>query len=281
MYNPQLSSVGYRTSSGVTIAPYAFNTAPQVAENKRMSAPVLAKTNAVNHLRNQKFYNESSSSSVSTASSSSNQSSHYTLSKDDSTIGFRQRQNGKVSTNMAASLSTPDLSIAHNQASQAPKPSPDRYRRPIRQPENASPPGDQKSQERKQIRPTTAPIPPYSHRSTSDFTPRPQLVSPQNAEDTITTGGSTSSRYKRRSVANLDSPVTAPSLPPPNLPGPSWSQVVAGKHNFGGPLPPPGPPIRPGHHLRSASSGENRAPPQFKQAVSLLSKHNPRYQGSL
>jgi hypothetical protein len=50
---------------------------------------------------------------------------------------------------------------------------------------------------------------------------------------------------------------------------PTWSQVVAGKHNFHGPLPPPAPLTRP-QHTRSSSYGENKSQPLVRPAPVCL-----------
>jgi len=216
-------------------------------------------------------YHESSSSGASSASSSSNQSGNYIISKDDSALGYQNPKNAihhRLSANMAASFSTPDLSIANNQFA---RPSPDRYRRNSRQMENTHLAESHDFQ--KPVRPVSAPIPAHS------FSVPTQNAAATNAPSPLRrtpTEESVSSRYKRRSVASM------PSAPPPKqrsastpvgITGPSWSQVVAGKHSFQGALPPPVSHSR-AQHGRS-NSGEVRAPQGMRPASARHSTYGP------
>lgn len=246
-------------------------------QDKRLSAaPVLRQP------PNQLFrhpYQDSSASSTSSASSSSNRSGGpYHISKDDSVLSTRQRQSfpdSRFSRNIIASASTPDLSLPSNFEV---KPSPDRYKRSSRVMENVPPVnGSQTPDQSPQLRPVSAPLASNSdHRSLSDSLATKRLSLGLRSDTFDDYGAPTNAtRYKRRSgIGRTDSSPAVQSIATPiNASAPTWSQVVAGKHNIQGPLPPPQY-VRP-QHLRSSSYEDSRSAPAVKPVSSRHSTYGP------
>jgi hypothetical protein len=269
MYNQQAPQVAYRRPTSVPISPYAFQSTPQLRQDFRQgAAPVFKQPmNQQGHYIRAP-YQDSSASSTSSTSSSSNRSigSPYALSKDDSVLGTKHHHSfidTRVSHNMAASLSTPDLSIpAHDGV----KTTPDRYKRNSRNMENVhSPtapiPGFDSSP---QLRPASAPFIPKEYQRPVNEISNPKRFSMGARASSFDdfSVGTNATRYKRRSVVGRveNSPIVQPVASPVNVSVPTWSQVVAGKHNFQGPLPPPVLPVRP-QHTRSSSYGDNKTSP--------------------
>jgi hypothetical protein len=269
VYNQQLPNMGYRGPSSVPISPYAFQTTPQLKQDVRPSPNSSSKHPPGNDYFRAP-YQESSASSTSSTSTSSNRShgSPYAVSKDDSVLGVRQRQSfidTRVSHNMVASLSTPDLSLPSHEPI---RPSPDRYRRISRNMENV--PSNhlpQSADSSPMLRPVSAPFlqrenPQPLH---DGFNPKRASMGPRTGSYDDFNVGINATRYKRRSgIARVDSNTSIQPLPSPvYVAAPTWSQVVAGRHNFQGPLPPPVQLPRP-QHIRSSSHGENRIPQASK-----------------
>lgn len=238
---------------------YTYQNPQVLKQDRRKSAgPILRQ-----HSLQQPMppYHESSSSAASSASSSSNQSGNNVISKDDSVLGYQHQQNilqNRLSANMA-SMSVPDLSIANNQFA---RPSPDRYRRNSRQPDSL--PSAESQDYQRQVRPVSAPIPSYSiavpPQNFQQAPPSPIRRYPTD-ESASLQQAQNAGRYKRRSIATIGaaSQTSNRSVSTPAMGiGPSWSQVVAGKHAYHGALPPPAAPQSKPHHVRS-NSGEIRA----------------------
>jgi hypothetical protein len=172
----------------------------------------------------------------------------------------------RVAANQAASMSTPDLTLAvtPQQRQDAAKPSPDRYRRLSKRFDNA----------------IAQPEPPLQRPVSMSFSqaiqaepvlaaPRPQSLRVSSYDDGVL---GPASRYKRRSlVGRPDSfvatnPVTSPVNA--NATALTWSQVVAGRHNVQGPLPPPQPFNRNFAALRPQSMNDLRVLSQQPPFVS-------------
>jgi hypothetical protein len=278
VYNQPLPNMGYRGPSSVPISPYAFQTTPQLKQDVRPSPNSSSKPPAGNEYFRPP-YQESSASSTSSTSTSSNRShgSPFAVSKDDSVLGARQRQSfadNRVSHNMVASLSTPDLSMPSNEPS---RPSPDRYRRISRNMDNVNSSNlPQSADSSPMLRPVSAPFlqrenpQPFS----DGFNVKRASMGPRTGSYDDFNVGTNAARYKRRSgIGRVDSNSPIQPLPSPvQIAPPTWSQVVAGRHNFQGPLPPPQQLQRPSH-MRSSSYGENKIPQASKPVpVSLTLK---------
>jgi hypothetical protein len=280
MYNPQLS--GYRGPSSVPISPYAFQATPQLKQDVRPGTTPTSKQPMNQQGQYARIpYQDSSASSTSSTSSSSNRSAGpYALSKDDSVLGTRQRHSmvdTRTAHNMVASLSTPDLSLPSHETV---RPSPDRYKRFSRSYENTPPPPQQGYDASPKIRPVSAPLGiPHDQRSLNE-PPNVNRLSMGPRQGSFDDLGPTmnATRYKRRSgVGRIDASTPMhPVASPINASVPTWSQVVAGRHNFQGPLPPPAPLPRP-QHTRSSSYSEVKNPrvPKPMVVCHFLRSNNP------
>jgi hypothetical protein len=271
---PQTTTMSYRPAPAAPISPYAFQTTPPLRQDPRLGHQ-MATYKQVPSRPGVSFrapYHDSSASSVSSTSSSSNRSipGNRVASIDDSVLAVKNRQllrDHRISTNMAASLSTPDLSLPSHDAV---KSSPDRYHRISRRIET-SPIQQFANETIRPVRPVSTPNgridqPAVFDRNSLVIT-RPPVGGRTGSFDDSLSPAPNSARYKRRSVINrVDSSQIIPPMAPVNV-APTWSQVVAGKHNFQGPLPPPQNPFaRPAHHVRSSSLGEVQLRPAPKPA---------------
>lgn len=146
-YNGQNGGVGYRGTSSTPVAPYAFQSTPQLRqENRAVTAPVrtYASVTLQGHLNatrqgHPSHPSSSSNSTASTASSNRSVPNHHVQAKDDPALLAAQQNNkgadakpisstGQQAPTIDFSSSLPDLSLSLGGFDPA-KPSPDRYRR--------------------------------------------------------------------------------------------------------------------------------------------------------
>jgi hypothetical protein len=205
---------------------------------------------------------DSGSSTTSTVSTSSNHSARYAVSKDDLIVGMKQRsftREPRVSGNAAATVSSPDLSLANGSPEVK---SPDRYRRLSKRFDNAS------IQQPDLKRPMSMPLESKARQEHLPL-PAPRMqIRTSSYDDSMV-----ASRYKRRSlVGRPESVVVAPApvTTQVNASALTWSQVVAGGHNVQGPLPPPGA-NRSLTNFRPVSVGNLRGMQNHPGAVSGMS----------
>jgi hypothetical protein len=258
------SSVYY----GQPIPQYQFQSAPILRQDARAQ-----NRHSLNHYV-RTTDPDSSSSTASSASSSSNQSASFARSADDSIVGVKQRQSLnrdiRAPSNVAATRSTPDLTIIPPQ--DAVKPSLDRYRRLSRRLDNNS---------------SSLPVEaPKIQRPSSSmgFTPskdklsaaRPPAMRQASYDDSAL---ASASRYKRRSLVGRTEPLVTPPpvTSPVNASVLTWSQVVAGRRNFQGPLPQPVAVDRDLRNFRPLSMNDLRSlqptEPVFVSSLPLLTQH--------
>jgi hypothetical protein len=267
MYNTHIAGMGYRGPSALPVAPYAFQSTPHLRqENRTLSAPVYRHSMGPPPSSRYQQEDSSSSSTASTASSSnlSSVGQHHT-SKDDSSVGIKQRQtlrDNRHSTALVASLSTPDLSLG---AYDAIKASPDRYRRISRRFEEVTNPSSSQQIQDTQVVPR--PLLPTQVSLGSQQTVGNAFSDTRQGSYDDATGSrqQSSTRYKRRSVGKMDAgPAPVVTIASPiNSSVPTWSQIVAGRHNPAL-LPPSHRPVR---HVRS-SSGDLRGSSPRPSSVS-------------
>jgi hypothetical protein len=217
---------------------------PPISQYQLQNVPIVRPGQLQRHSVGQYIqvaHPDSSSSTTSTDSTSSNRSSRYAVSKDDSIVGMKQRpgfRDTRVASNQAASMSTPDLSLAATpqQHQEQAKPSPDRYHRLSRRFDNVAQADPVKQ------RPLSTSFAQTIQPEQIHTVPRPQAVRVASYDDSVS---GTAARYKRRSFAGrpdsfvATNPITSPVNA--NATALTWSQVVAGRHNVQGPLPPPQP----------------------------------------
>jgi hypothetical protein len=267
MYNTHIAGMGYRGPSALPVAPYAFQSTPHLRQDSRtLSAPVYRHSMGPPPSSRYQQEDSSSSSTASTASSSNLSSvGQYPASKDDSNVGIKLRQthrDNRHSTALVASLSTPDLSLGSYDATKA---SPDRYRRISRRFEEVTNlPGSQQVQD---TQAGARPHLPTSVSSGSQQTAGNAFSDTRQGSYDDASGNrqQSSTRYKRRSLGKMDSgPAPVVTIASPiNSSVPTWSQVVAGRHNPAL-LPPSHRPVR---HVRS-SSGDLRGSSPRPSSVS-------------
>jgi hypothetical protein len=254
---PQTS---YRTGSSAPISPYAFQSTPPLRQDRHQHP--MSTYKAVPSRSGATFrppYQDSSASSVSSTYSSSNRSvpgNHGSI--DDSVLVIKNRQtlrDNRVSSNMAASLSTPDLSLPSQEVAKA---SPNRYHRLSQRFD--TPPAKAASEAARPVQPVAAP-PAQLERPTVDrnsiVVSRPPIGGRTGSFDDTMSPAPNSARYKRRSFINrVDSSQPIAQAAP--VMAPTWSQVVTGKYSQQGPLPPPQNPFAHPQHARSSSLGESQ-----------------------
>ncbi|PZD37176.1 hypothetical protein A1F97_07808 [Pyrenophora tritici-repentis] len=227
--NANSGGTGYR-GTAAPIAPYAFNSTPQLRqENRSVSAPTPqalqqppSHTTTQSRLGHPSHPSSSSDSTVSTSGSSNRSSGGPTMGvKDDSDL---KKPVDSVAPSISLSTSIPDLSLSLG--GDAPtKPSPGRYRRGAGRTDssNSVPTGGTTPTQRS----TTAGS---SYITTSQSTPNgtsgaPELSPPfrpghsraNSADDTqvIRSGGvDPAKRYRRRSFNGLEAENAAPSIVP-------------------------------------------------------------------
>jgi hypothetical protein len=249
----------YRTAPAAPISPYAFQSTPPLRQDTRHQVPTYKAVPGRPGVSFRPPYQDSSASSVSSSSSSSNRSvpgNHGSI--DDSVLALKSRQtlrDNRISSNVAASVSTPDLSLPSHEAHEVAKAFPDRYHRISRRFDN--PPVLQPAKEAaRPAQPAAAPERPAVDRN-SIVVSRPPLGGRTGSFDDAHLPAPNSARYKRRSFINrVDSSQAIVPVAP--VMAPTWSQVVTGKYSTQGPLPPPQNPFARPQHVRSSSLGETQ-----------------------
>jgi hypothetical protein len=255
---------GYRTGPSAPISPYAFQSTPPLRQDRHQVSTYTSVPSRPG-VTFRPPYQDSSASSVSSTSSSSNRSvpgNHGSI--DDSILALKNRQtlrDSRISSNMAASLSTPDLALPSRDAHEV-KASPNRYHRLSQRFDN--PPVKQSANEAaRPAQPVAAP-PAQLNRPTVDrnatVASRPPIGGRTGSFDDAMIPAPNSARYKRRSFINrVDSSQAIVPVAP--VMAPTWSQVVTGKYSHQGPLPPPQNPFARPQHVRSSSLGETQPKP--------------------
>ena len=243
-YGQHNVSVPYRGP----VAPYAFQSTPNLRQENRQNAPPPAASNrqstAPNSLaNNRQSYAPSSSASTASSNSASNASSNtgqYTLGTD-STILSEKSGERPVSTFLTSS-STPDLSLISFGDTPTIKPSPDRYRRTTKRTDSTSSgtgnqqPATGGGQRWSQQWPT----PQAAHQAMATAFKSPPAPIPAPAHnrsesvDEMAAKQAGMGRYRRRSVGALDPNNTSrPTVGPVQAagPAPTWSQIAARGHS--------------------------------------------------
>ncbi|RMZ68657.1 Immunoglobulin A1 protease [Pyrenophora seminiperda CCB06] len=226
--NGNSGGTGYR-GTAAPIAPYAFNSTPQLRqENRSVSAPTPqalqqppSHTTPQSRLGHPSHPSSSSDSTVSTSGSSNRSSGGPAMgAKDDSDI---KKPASSVAPSITLSTSIPDLSFSIGGDAPA-KPSPGRYRRGAGRTDssNSVPTGGTTPTQRS----TTAGTSYITSQSTPNGTSgaselpapfRPGHSRANSADDmqVIRPGGVDSAkRYRRRSFSGLEAENTAPSIVP-------------------------------------------------------------------
>ncbi len=230
IYNPQGGMVGYRGTAAAPVAPYAFQSTPNLRLEHRSSPTVepygrhAGQLTAPLPVIGAVQASSSSASTVSTSSSSNPSFTHHLGSKDDTALPTTRRP-ADVNLRPLSSVVLPapaDMTV---------KPSPDRYRRSRRVDSNgstkpqqvggsAAPSGSGMATVGHLYNPTIAVPPPirpgHQRTSSADDTQLPR----QNSYDQA-------KRYRRRSLGGFE-----PTAPPASAPvTPSAAQESAVQFN--------------------------------------------------
>ena len=216
------NGMGYRGASSAPVAPYAFQHTPHLRSDVRTSsAPDISNHATTQGLPPPGLRHGHAATSSTSSQSSSSSGSNPSVSQDDSAISVNTKKlmdvNPRVAPAMTLSTSLPDLTLTLDATN--PKSTPDRYRRGHRRAETNVPSQSAKgSTQVTSNETTTTGEQPSSDESISQPRPRSgSLGSGISADDSVVPrqgGSELAKRYRRRSLATVDTSGWANSTPP-------------------------------------------------------------------
>ncbi|KAI9709095.1 MAG: bud neck involved protein [Bogoriella megaspora] len=225
VFSNQNGGTGYRGTSSPPVAPYAFQHTPQLRTEARTSSAPNVSSQGSQGLPPPGLRVSHAATSSTSSQSSSSSSSNPSFSQDDSALSVHTQKlndtNSRTATAVTMSASAPDLTLIAD--GKSPKSTPDRYRRNHQRAETNSP----TQQNKGSAPPSGSGMANVSHLLPNDITssqPRPRsgsLGSGRSADDSVVPrqgGSELAKRYRRRSLANVDTSAWANPPTPPSEP---------------------------------------------------------------